>query len=43
LAGRLLDAYHRWWEAIYPEMLAAGGDAPLSPTAIQSALSRGGK
>jgi arylsulfatase A-like enzyme len=43
LAGRLLDAYHRWWDAIYPEMLAAGGDAPLSPTAIQSALSRGGK
>ena len=29
IAGRLLQAYDKWWDAIYQEMLAAGGDVPL--------------
>jgi arylsulfatase A-like enzyme len=26
---KLLPAYRAWWDAIYPEMIAAGGDAPI--------------
>lgn len=31
---RLLGRYNAWWEAVYPEMIAAGGDAPLRESAV---------
>ncbi|MHB8902735.1 MAG: alkaline phosphatase family protein [Thermoguttaceae bacterium] len=40
IAARLGQAYDRWWEAIYPEMIAAGGDAPLSQAALESLKTR---
>lgn len=35
IADKLRQAYDRWWEAIYPEMIAAGGDAPLAQAAVE--------
>lgn len=34
IAQRLRRAYDEWWNATYPEMIAAGGDAPLSEQAL---------
>lgn len=34
IADKLLHAYDRWWEAIYPEMIAAGGDNTLNTAAV---------
>jgi arylsulfatase A-like enzyme len=29
---KLLPAYLKWWDSVYPEMLSAGGDAALMPS-----------
>ncbi|MBM3890551.1 MAG: hypothetical protein FJ388_15675 [Verrucomicrobia bacterium] len=34
-ADKLHQAYDKWWNTIYPEMIAAGGDAPLTQAAVQ--------
>lgn len=35
IADKLRQAYDRWWDAIYPEMIAAAGDAPLAQAAVE--------
>jgi arylsulfatase A-like enzyme len=40
VAERLLARYNAWWEAVYPEMIAAGGDAPLREAAVAQAKDR---
>jgi arylsulfatase A-like enzyme len=40
IARKLRAAYDRWWEAIFPEMIAAGGDAPLSESAVEGVRNR---
>ena len=37
-AHRLRRAYDEWWDATYPEMIAAGGDAALSEQAVAEVL-----
>jgi arylsulfatase A-like enzyme len=34
IIARLGDAYNKWWDGLYPDMIAAGGDAPLSESAL---------
>jgi arylsulfatase A-like enzyme len=34
IAQRLRGAYGQWWDGLYPEMIAAGGDAPLNEAAV---------
>ena len=38
VAAKLQRAYHAWWDATYPEMIAAGGDAPLSEKGLAKVL-----
>ena len=35
VADRLRQGYDRWWDAVYPDMIAAGGDAPLTEAAVE--------
>ncbi len=40
VGDRLHQAYDCWWDAIYPEMIAVGGDAALTEAAVERTRSK---
>ena len=40
IADRLHQAYGRWWDSIYPDMFAAGGDASLTEARVERTRSK---
>ncbi len=40
IVQKLLPAYQSWWDSIYPDMIAAGGDAPIQLSKAAPSSSR---